>query len=501
MAETRLFDQDKLPIGAKRVVKVGDVEVLLIHHQAGFAAVESKCPHAGAPLEQGAVCNGRLICPWHMATFALPTGELIEPPAMAPLKTYAVILRDGAVIVDIEAKNEHAPSALPASDDSTFLIIGAGAAGSMAAVTLRQNDFAGRVVVIDPVRDEPIDRTQLSKDSLAGKFPFDKLPLAPFATVNTERVDARLVSFSAERGEATLDNGNKIRFDRALIATGGEPKSLDIPGAELAHNIRHTDDVKKIHEAVRGKREVAVLGGSFIALEAASALTDKGLRVTVVARESLPFEKQFGQRVAKAIQQLHESHGTQFRLGVEILQINMQGVEIREGDRIEMIAADAVIAGVGVQPALSFEHDLPLSDKGGIAVDQTLRAAANVWVAGDIASVDGVRIEHWRVAQQHGRIASLAMAECESHHSIVPFFWTYHFGKRFDYLGRSEHWDDIVFDGEPENMRFIAFYLRHREGEQIVEAVLSCDRESETALLAELMRTPLTLSQARKAIA
>jgi NADPH-dependent 2,4-dienoyl-CoA reductase/sulfur reductase-like enzyme len=354
--------------------------------------------------------------------------------------------------------------------------------------------------MVDPVKEEPVDRTQLSKDALSGKMPLSHISLDTFSNANIGRVHASLKAFSASRREAVLSNGTTIQFDRALIATGGIPKRLDLPGAELAHTIRHPQDVTKIHKALEGKREVVILGGSFIALEAASALVDRGLRVTIAAKEQLPFAKQFGDRAATALKHLHDSNGTNFRLGVEILAITPRGVDIRNGCKSETLPADAVIAGVGIAPALDFSHDLPLAEKGGIRVDASLRAALNVWVAGDIAAVNNSRVEHWRVAQQQGRVAALAMIDDKASYDGVPFFWTYHFGKRIDYLGVSDHWEEIVFDGDPEEMKFIAFYLKHDRGERIVQAVLSCERESDTAMLAEMMRSPMTLAHAQKAI-
>ncbi len=497
MPQLKVLENHELPLGSKRVVKVGETEILLIHCEAGVVAVQSKCPHAGGPLEEGAVCNGRLICPWHMGTFALPGGELLEPPAMEPLKSYRVQVRNEGIFVGDEPNAVSPGPTTPFGRDQLFLIVGAGAAGSMAAATLRERHYTGRIVVVDPVKEEPVDRTQLSKDGLAGKIPLDGIGLDTFSKAKIDRVYASVNAFSAARREVGLNDGTTIQFDRALIATGGIPKRLDVPGAELAHTIRHVQDVKRIHEVLEGEREVVILGGSFIALEAASALVEKGHQVTVAAKEQSPFAKQFGDRAAAALKQLHESHGTNFRLGIEILALTAEGVEIRNGSTSETLRADAVIAGVGVTPALDFSHDLPIADKGGIRVDASLRAAANVWVAGDIAAVDNHRIEHWRVAQQHGRVAAISMMGNETQCTGVPFFWTYHFGKRIDYLGASEEWDEIVFDGDPEEMKFIAFYLKHERGERIVQAILSCERESETAMFAEMMRSPVTLAQAQ----
>jgi NADPH-dependent 2,4-dienoyl-CoA reductase/sulfur reductase-like enzyme/nitrite reductase/ring-hydroxylating ferredoxin subunit len=501
MSEIRILGISELPRGAKTLVKVGELEILLIHHEGGIAAVQSKCPHAGGPLQDGAVCNRRLVCPWHMGTFALPGGELLEPPAMEPLKSYAVHVKEDGIFLKTDPVPNAPEPIKHAGSEPLFLIVGAGAAGSMAATTLRQGGFAGRIVAVDPATEEPIDRTQLSKDALTGKLSLAEVALASFSKLKLDRVCASVTEFSAARRQAHLSDGSIIRFDRALVATGGIPKRLDVSGAPLAYTIRHFGDVRKILHAAEGKKEVVIAGGSFIALEAASALIQKGLHVTVAAKNSLPFEKQFGEQAAKALKKLHESNGTNFRLGIEILQITGEGVEIRDGGSNALLPADLVILGVGVEPALNFEHDFPIAEDGGVLVDASLRAAEDVWIAGDIASVNNTRIEHWRVAQQHGRTAALAMLGQNVRHEGVPFFWTYHFGKRLDYLGAATSWDEIVVDGDLDGMKFLAFYLKHNDKGPLVEAILSCERESETAMLAERMRTKPTLDQARAAIA
>jgi NADPH-dependent 2,4-dienoyl-CoA reductase/sulfur reductase-like enzyme/nitrite reductase/ring-hydroxylating ferredoxin subunit len=472
MAETTVLSTAELPPGTMKVIRVGQTDILLINDQDVIAAVQPKCPHAGAPLKDGAVCNGRLVCPWHMGTFALPTGELLEPPAMEPLKTYAVRVEGGDILID------------PTAEHPVFLLVGAGAAGVMAATTLHGGGFKGKIIVVDPLAEEPVDRTQLSKDALGGNMPLPEIKIDPPKGLAMERLNASVVKFSAAKQQALLSNGMTVNFDKALVATGGKPKRLDIPGAELAFTIRHSEDVRRITEALKGKRSVVVIGTSFIGLEAASALVQKGLQVTVVGKEKLPFEKQFGTEVATALKSLHESHGTKFKLGVEIVRIAAGEVTVLAEGSEERIAADLVVMGVGVSPQLDFAHDLPMAEEGGgIRTDDTLRAAGTVWVAGDIANVNGRRIEHWRVAQQHARIAALAMMGRQLKYEGPPYFWTYHFGKRFGYLGHAEDWDSAVIKGDLK-AEFMVSYIK----DGLVVAALNYGHESEMAALTQIVR-------------
>ncbi len=508
MAEQRVLAVKDLPKGAKKTVRLAssglassddEIEILLVNHEGSVLAMQAKCPHAGAPLEKGAICNGHLVCPWHMGTFALPGGELVEPPPFEGLKTYRVRVDGEDIFVDSDAQPQ-AAAGVEASDSRTFLLIGSGAAGTMAAVTLRRQGFAGRIISVDPAKGEPVDRTQLSKAVLAGKMPIAKAAIQLPTDIKVDYVTAVVTQLSAERKQAILSDGQTISFDSALLATGGTPKRLDVPGAEAAFTIRHVGDVEAIAEAAAKAQRAVIIGTSFIALEAASALTQKGLHVTVVGPELLPFAKKFGEPVAQALKSLHESKGTHFHLGIDVVSISRTGVQIRSKTpphESGVIAADLVILGVGVSPELAFAHDLKVAEKGGIAVGPDLRASASVWVAGDIANVNGTRIEHWRLAEQHGQLAAHQMLGEDKEYDGVPFFWTFHHDKRLGYLGHASEWDDVVYDGSVEALTFLAFYLKRGK----VAAVLSCGRDTETALLAEVMKSAPSLEDARKALA
>ncbi len=470
-------------------VEVDGKKIILVRVGDAVHAYAGTCPHAGAPLDQGALCNGRIICPWHKAMFALEDGALLEPPALAPLARYPVHLDGEAVHVGAEPIRRAPPP--PKLADKTFLIVGAGAAGVAGAAALREFGFAGRLILLGAEPDAPYDRTALSKFVLEGAMKPDEIaPLLDAAFYAEQRIERRhgtAIGLDPAARRVTLADGDVIDYDAALLAPGGTPRRLDVPGADLpvVHTLRTLDDARRIlPHAQKGARAV-VIGGSFIGLECASALSKHGLSVTVVSPDELPFAKIFGRDVARAIRRLHEGSGVSFITG-HAAGINATSCTTTVTlDTGQTLAAELVVVGIGVRPATDFLSALPLAEDGGVTVDAGMRAADNLYAAGDVArfSYDGkpTRIEHWRVAQQHARIAARGMLGEAAHYEGVPFFWTYHFGNRIELLGHPEHVDETAIDGDLAGMTFLA---RQTSAGRLVGAV-ACQREAEMARIAE----------------
>lgn len=482
-------------------VEIGDCKIVLLRANGELRAFQGLCPHAGAPLAEGAMCHGRLICPWHKAAYRAEDGGLCEPPSLDSLKRYPLELRGDEVWVDDQPlPDPHTP---PADDPRTFVVVGAGAAGTACAAALREKGFGGRIVLVDGEPDAGYDRTVLSKFVLAGEMsPKEVPPLrdeAFYQAQRIERVQGEVTSLDAPGKTLHLHNGGILRYDAAVLATGGAPNPLKLPGAELANVfvLRSKAQAEQIINAAQPGQRAVIIGDSFIALECASALREFGLDVTVLARHAVPFAKQFGEAVGKAIRTLHEEHGVKFISEHEATQIlgedKVEGVLLDNGLRL---AADLVLAGVGVHPATEPFDSLPKEEDQSLRVDDGMRVAHGLWAIGDIATfpLNGqpTRIEHWRLAQQHARIAAANMLGGEEHYLDVPFFWTYHFGKNYDYLGHAQEWDEVEFSGEPEQPPFICLFAK----DGIVVAAVACDKQRAMALLAERMKQPLRMKEA-----
>ncbi len=479
--------------GTMRAVEVAGTKVLLTRVGGVCHAVSATCPHAGGPLAEGVLNGGVVICPWHKAAFRVDTGALVEPPALDSLARYSARVVDGQVSVSLD---ETVPSSSVAgSDPRVMVVVGTGAAGAMAAQTLREEGFAGRVVLVGHEDRLPYDRTVLSKYALSGKPGAEKTPLQDaefYAHHRIERMAREVVAIDPEARTVTFADGDDLTYDAALLATGGTPRRPTLPGTDLpgVFLLRSAADAEAIVAAAENARRVVVLGAGFIAIEAAGALRERGLEVAVVAPQQAPFEKQLGPDVGGAFRRVHEREGVVFHLGEEVAAIEgearVSGVRLKSGVVLE---ADLVVIGMGVVPVTDMLVDVVLRPDQGVDVSSGLLVADTLYAAGDIAAFplrgggEQVRVEHWRVAEQHGRVAARNMLGGAAIYDAVPYFWTIHYMKRLDYVGHAESWDEVEIDGDLETPDFTAFYVQGG----IVTAVAGWGRDLPMARAIDLL--------------
>ena len=488
---------DELPDGTMRAVDLGGERVLLVRTGGVCHAIGATCPHAGGPLAEGYLHGSEVICPWHKAAFDVTTGARTEPPAVDDVAHFPVRVVDGRVRVTITDAPERVDPAVvdSRSEDRVFAIVGTGAAGAAAAQELREAGFRGRVMLIGREDLLPYDRTLLSKYVLSGKEGGEKSPLqteAFYGRHRIERLTREVFEIDAAQHRITCSDGTIVEYSAALVATGGVPRPLTVPGADLdgVFLLRSPEHVAAILTACATARRAVVIGVGFIGMEVAASLRERGLEVTVVAPQSAPFEKQLGVEIGNAFRRLHERQGVAFHLGTNVARLEGDGrvreVVLESGERLP---ADLVIAGLGITPATEILAGLDLRDDASVSVDATLRAAPDLYAAGDIATFplrgDGapIRVEHWRVAMQQGRVAALNMLSGGTAYDEVPVFWTIQYLKRLDYIGHAASWDDIVVDGDLDKPEFVALYVK----DGLVAAVAGWDRDKQTAAAIGLM--------------
>jgi NADPH-dependent 2,4-dienoyl-CoA reductase/sulfur reductase-like enzyme/nitrite reductase/ring-hydroxylating ferredoxin subunit len=487
--------------GEMRQVSAGGTDILLARVGGKYHAIGAYCTHYGASLAEGALCGERVVCPWHHACFNVTTGDLEEPPALDALPRYGVRVEGESVIVSLpdEIKDRRIPAMArrdSSADARLFVILGGGAAGYAAAQALREDGFRGRVLMVTREDRTPYDRPNLSKDYLRGRAEPEWIPLRTdefFAEHDIEVLsDKEVVRVDAAKKTITFKGGDTLTCDSLLVATGGTPRRLDIPGSRLKNIfvLRSFGDADVLVEAAKRASRAVVIGASFIGMETAASLTGRGLSVTVVAPGEVPFEKTLGAEVGRLFRQVHEVHDVQFKLGAGAARFEGDGaveaVVLDSGERVE---TDLVVVGIGVRPATDFLEGVELHKDGGVYVDRHLRAADGVYAAGDIAYFPSPaggchRIEHWRTAQQQGRTAAHNMAGKNVEFGGVPFFWTRQFDAGLLYVGHAASWDEIIFKGTVPSQDFLAFYVK----DERVLAVAGMNRDREMAAIEELMR-------------
>lgn len=500
--EVHLANTFDLRDGEMKEVAIDEVKILLARVGNNFHAVSATCPHYGGPLAEGALCGTRVVCPWHHAAFNVVNGNLEDPPALDSLVSYQLRVEGERILVSLpeEVEDRRTPAMVQSdssADPRQFVIIGAGAAGYAAAQALREEGFRGSVVMITREDRAPYDRPNLSKDYLHGHAEPEWMPLRgeDFYKEHdiTLLLNREVTRVDAHAKTITFESGETMEYDALLVATGGAPVRLNITGADLKNVcvLRSFADADSIIETASRSRRVVVVGASFIGMEAAYSLRERGLEVTVIAPSVEPFETTLGPEIGALFRRVHESNGVRFKLGNIVYRFegnhNIEAVVLDNGERIE---TDMVVVGVGVRPVTQFLDGVELDQAGAVVVDSRLRAADGLFAAGDIASFpdprtgERLRIEHWRTAQQQGRTAARNMLGRNVAFDAVPFFWTRQFDVGLLYVGHTASWDEIIYRGDVASNDFLAFYVKDNR----VLAVAGMNRDPEMAAAEELLR-------------
>ncbi|MFP4529234.1 MAG: FAD-dependent oxidoreductase [Candidatus Kapaibacterium sp.] len=490
--------------GQKKIVKAGDHQFLLARQNDKYYAVAGHCNHYGAPFDNAAFHDHKVTCPWHHAAFDVRTGKHLEPPAIDSIPSLDLEIEDGDIyiIVPDDYKEFRMPDMkVPdhVDEELTYVIIGAGAAGNAAAQTLREDGFPGRIIMFTREEHLPYDRPNLSKDYLSGNAPREWMPLRDDDFFEKNKIDLRrgieIRKINVAEHMVSFTDGGWQSFHKLLIATGGEPIRLDLPGSDLGRveTLRTLDDCDRIISQITDAKKAVIVGASFIGMETADSLTRRGLDVTVVAPESTPFEFTMGKDIGRIVREEHEKNGVKFRMGRKPKRFEGDNLIVRKVvlDNDDVLDADIVIMGIGVRPTVSdLTRELRLNDDGGVIVDQYLRAAEEVFAAGDIATYKDFRtgelnrIEHWRHAHQQGIVAAHNMAGKNVPYKKVPFFWTRQAGLGLKHVGTPGKWDETIIDGDMKNREFVVYFVR----KGMITAAAGINRNHEIAAIEELMK-------------
>jgi 3-phenylpropionate/trans-cinnamate dioxygenase ferredoxin reductase component len=359
------------------------------------------------------------------------------------------------------------------TSDRTFVIVGASLTGAKAAETLRAEGFDERVVLIGAEDERPYERPPLSKDYLRGEAERATVYVHPEGFYAEHDIELRLgrtaVSLNVAGRELALDDGERLRYDRLLLATGAEPRRLSIPGGDLdgVLYLRSVADCDALRARLDRGGAVVVIGAGWIGAEVAASARQRGLDVTVIDPLTVPLERVLGTEVGAVYRDIHLDHGVQMLLGtgVEAFEGGTAVERVRTSDG-RVLDCDFVVVGVGVQPRIGLAVQAGLAVENGILVDEHLQtSAAGVFAAGDVANAhhpfyeERIRVEHWANALHQGPVAARAMLGEPDVYDRLPYFFSDQYDVGMEYAGFARSWDRVIFRGDPATREFIVFWL------------------------------------------
>lgn len=322
-----------------------------------------------------------------------------------------------------------------------IVVVGAGQAGGWAARTAAKLDAVREVVLLGEESHPPYERPPLSKEVLLGEAPASDCYMWKDAQDFEVRGGVRVDRIDRSAKTVVLSNGEAIGYDRLILTTGGRVRKLEWPGI---HYVRTIEDAQVLGAAMETARSMLVVGGGWIGLEVAAAGRKKGLAVTVVEAADRLCGRIMPPVISEYLHELHRRHGVTFHFQVSATDF----------------ASDIVVAGIGIVPNAELAETAGLATSNGILVDEYGRTSdPDIFAAGDVASVDGSRIESWANAQNQAIAVANNAAGQELPYRDVPWFWSTQYDVNMQFLGRFEPAAQIVVRGNPSEDSFCVFFL------------------------------------------
>ena len=385
----------------------------------------------------------------------------------------------------------------------SFIIVGGGLAGAIAAQTLREEGFDGRITLLGEEPHRPYERPPLSKDYLQGKADRDSIFAHPEGWYVDHAVELRLgtivTSLDPAARTVTTATGTKLGYDKLLLTTGSTPRRLSVPGADFdgAHYLRSVDDSERIKAGFAQAHRVAIIGAGWIGLETAAAARNAGLEVTLLERSELPLLHVLGPEAAVIFADLHRDHGVDLRSKVAVAELtgknrSVTAVILNDGSRIE---ADMVLVGVGITPNTQLAAEAGLEVNNGIFVDEHLRTSdVNIFAAGDVANAYNarldrhIRVEHWANARRQGATAGKAMLGQDAVDARPSYFFSDQYDLSMEYTGDigPSGYDQVIFRRYPASAQLIVFWL----SEQRVQAGMNINTWDVADDIERLVQSP-----------
>ncbi len=370
-------------------------------------------------------------------------------------------------------------------------------------MTLREEGFKGRIVIVSREPGVPFGRPPLSKTYLRSEEGLDGWYVRPpgwYDEHGVERLESNVIGVDVSAHLVVLEPGPPLEYHQLLIATGGRNRRLQVPGADLPgiHQLRTVAECNAIKAEATADRTAVVVGMGFIGCEVAASLTQLGVRVTAVFPGHAPLEKVLGHEIGAAFAAIHAANGVELRGQDKIVSVEgterVESVMTAAGERL---VCDFVVVGVGIEPEVPPFVSDGVAQSNGVLVDESCRASVpDVYAAGDVANhmhpVFGrVRVEHYNNGERMGRAAARSMLGSTAPYDYIHSFWSDQYENKLEYVGHATEWDQFVVRGSLQERKLIGFYLL---GGQIRAAVgldrggdPELDSDSEMAACARLV--------------
>ncbi len=354
------------------------------------------------------------------------------------------------------------------------IIIGAGQAGAETAFALRKLGYQKPIHIIGKEPSLPYQRPPLSKTFLKGEIAPERLLFKPAEIYQREKIRVLTKTEAAkilrEKKTLRLKNGENLAYDHLVLATGGEARQLNIPGASLrgVHLLRKREDSESLREAAEKEGRIVIVGGGYIGLEVAASLKQKGCDVILLEAEPRLLSRVAAPEISAFFQEIHEAHGVEIRCGARLVSLEGRDhVEALRLDGGEIIKTPLALIGVGLCPNTGLAEEAGLLVADGITTDIHSRTSDPfIFAAGDCANHPSriyrrrLRLESVQNAIAQAQSAAATICGCEKPYIEVPWFWSDQYDVKWQMAGLSEGYDGRVVRGEMGGRRFSVFYLR-----------------------------------------
>ena len=356
------------------------------------------------------------------------------------------------------------------------VIIGAGHAGGMTAILLRQQDYHGLITLIGEEAYLPYQRPPLSKGFLAGEIEQERLYLKKQSYFEKNNIhvikDKKVLNIDRDNKNVFLNNRKQIEYGKLVMTTGSVPNKINTSCRETnLYYLRTITDALKIQQALKNKNKITIIGAGYIGLEIASIAARKNINITIIEMEDRVMSRVICPVVSDFFQKKHETEGVKFKFNVSVVDIednhNQKKIKCSDGTVID---TDAVIIGVGIKPNVELAINSGLVCEDGISVDENGQTSdESIFAAGDCTSHPNniyqkrLRLESVHNAVEQAKsVAACINGEKKPYHQ-VPWFWSDQYNLKLQIAGMSQNYDQYIVRGNMEEEKFTVFYLQNKK--------------------------------------